>query len=110
MLLNLVIGLIIFLLYRFGGDSARTKSLPALFTIIGVLGTFAGIALGLSEFDVDNIEESVVILLDGLKFAFTTSVLGIFFAIVLRIVNLFKAPADDSTDESDMDTTAKAED
>ena len=98
-----VTGFIVFLLFKFGRDKSRSKSLPALFTIIGVFGTFLGIALGLSDFDVNanKIEESVAVLLEGLKFAFTTSIIGIAAAIGLRIWNLLYAPADDSTDEAD---------
>ena len=68
---------IVFLLFKFGRDKSRSKSLPALFTIIGVFGTFLGIALGLSDFDVNanKIEESVAVLLEAQFCA--TSIIGI---------------------------------
>ena len=93
-----------FLWVKFGKDKSRSKSLPALFTIIGVFGTFFGIAVGLAEFNVNpgEIEQSVGKLLDGLKFAFWTSIIGIFSAIAIRVYNLFYAPADDSTDEAEL--------
>ena len=78
---------------KFSKDKSRSKSLPALFTIIGVFGTFFGITVGLSEFDVSQIEDSVATLLEGLKFAFVTSVVGIAAAISLRVYNLLYAPA-----------------
>ena len=72
-----------------GVNKSRSKSLPALFTIIGVLGTFVGITLGLADFDVspNKIEDSVSIPFEGLKFAFVTSIIGILSAIFLRIYN-----------------------
>jgi len=102
-IIYVVTGLILYLAFKFRKDKARSKSLPAIFTILGVLGTFFGIALGLAEFDVDpdKIEESVALLLEGLKFAFTTSIIGIFAAVFFRIYNLLYAPADDSTDEAE---------
>ncbi len=50
---------------------------------IGVLGTFVGIFIGLLDFNTSNIEQSVPTLLDGLKLAFGTSILGMFISIVL---------------------------
>ena len=93
-ILLFVIGSILYLWKRFGGDPSRSKSLPSLFTIIGVFGTFLGIVLGLADFDVTSgrVEESVSVLLDGLKFAFWTSVAGIISAIAIRIKNLLSAP------------------
>lgn len=52
---------------------------------LGILGTFVGIAMGLYHFDVTNIKESMPQLLEGLKTAFVTSGVGIFFSILLSI-------------------------
>ncbi len=52
---------------------------------LGILGTFIGIAIGLYHFDVTNIKESMPQLLEGLKTAFVTSGMGIFFSILLSI-------------------------
>ena len=52
---------------------------------LGVLGTFIGIAIGLYYFDVNNIKESMPILLEGLKTAFITSGVGIFFSIIIAL-------------------------
>ncbi len=91
------------LLKKYWNDSSRIKSLPSLFTIIGVLGTFSGIAVGLAGFDVSpgEIEKSVGVLLEGLKSAFLTSIIGILAAILIRWRSLTSAPADDSTDEAE---------
>ncbi len=52
---------------------------------IGVLGTFLGIFIGLMEFDTTNIKESVPLLLEGLKTAFVTSIVGMAISIGLSI-------------------------
>lgn len=52
---------------------------------LGVLGTFVGIAVGLFHFDVTDIKSSMPQLLEGLKTAFITSGVGIFFSILLSI-------------------------
>ena len=53
---------------------------------IGVLGTFLGIVLGLWNFDTGDIEASVPQLLDGLKFAFITSVIAMSVSIFLSVI------------------------
>ena len=62
-----------------------SRTAPTILTSIGVLGTFMGIFLGLLDFDVSRIDKSVPTLLSGLKVAFVTSILGMFFAIVFKI-------------------------
>ena len=52
---------------------------------LGVLGTFIGIAMGLYHFDVTNIKDSMPYLLNGLKTAFITSGVGIFFSVIISI-------------------------
>ena len=78
------------LLARFRERFQRFKRLegsgPTLLTTLGVLGTFVGIALGLLDFDVRNIDESVPQLLAGLKVAFLTSILGLATSIALKAV------------------------
>ena len=54
---------------------------------LGVLGTFLGIAFGLFNFDATNVKESMPYLLNGLKTAFITSGVGIFFSIIISIFN-----------------------
>lgn len=57
-------------------------TIPNVFTTIGILGTFVGIYFGLRTFDVNNINESIPALLEGLKTAFTTSIWGIILSLV----------------------------
>ncbi|EIM72586.1 hypothetical protein A3SI_19601 [Nitritalea halalkaliphila LW7] len=40
-------------------------AIPSVFTTLGVLGTFLGIYIGLRSFDVEDINTSIPILLDG---------------------------------------------
>ena len=83
---------IIFLLYSARRDSpiaVRFISItPNSLATIGVLGTFTGILIGLLDFNVDQIDNSVPNLLAGLKVAFTTSIVGIAAAIIFRVVKV----------------------
>lgn len=62
-------------------------TIPNVFTTIGILGTFVGIYFGLRTFDVNNINESIPALLEGLKTAFTTSIWGIILSLVFGKVS-----------------------
>ncbi len=68
----------------------QVNAIASIVTIIGVLGTFGGIAWGLLNFDAQNIEASVPELLEGLKFAFLTSIVGILLSILLKWLALNK--------------------
>jgi len=64
---------------------------------LGILGTFCGIFIALYplEFLSGNINNDIQALLKGMKTAFVTSLLGIFSAIVFRVVRgstLIKQP------------------
>ena len=81
-----VFGLCVFvILQQKKGWYIHTNTAASILTIFGVLGTFLGIYLGLQGFDIDNIEGSIPALLEGLKLAFLTSLVGIFSAIVLKV-------------------------
>ena len=75
-----------------------SRTAPTILTSIGVLGTFMGIFLGLLDFDVSRIDKSVPTLLSGLKVAFVTSILGMFFAIVFKIFQSLYPKAELSAD------------
>lgn len=62
--------------------------IPNTLTTLGVLGTFTGILLGLLDFDVDKIDESIPKLLGGLTVAFSTSIAGMFSALVFRMLDV----------------------
>lgn len=63
-----------------------TRYTPALLTSLGILGTFAGIVIGLLGFDVENIDDSIGKLLGGLQTAFLTSLWGIFLSILYKSI------------------------
>ena len=73
---------------RFGRFEGLYRYGSTLLPTLGVLGTFVGIALGLLDFDVGNIDKSVPPLLEGLKVAFMTSIIGLGAAILLRVVQI----------------------
>lgn len=73
--------------------AAREKCLglvhyaPNLLTSLGILGTFAGIVIGLLGFDVNDIDGSIGALLEGLKTAFITSLAGMSLAIIFKALD-----------------------
>ena len=76
------------------------KDYKSVIISIGVFGTFVGIFCGLWNFNTENITESVPTLLAGLKLAFVTSILGMFFSILLSFIeNYKKESSDDDPDQ-----------
>lgn len=73
-----------------GRAPAFCRGMPTLLTTLGILGTFLGIAIGLLHFDVARIEFSIPVLLDGLKLAFISSIVGIVLSVCLRFVLMFE--------------------
>lgn len=59
---------------------------PVLLTSLGILGTFAGIFVGLLGFDTNAIDQSVPPLLAGMKTAFLSSVLGIASSMLFGVI------------------------
>ena len=69
--------------------SALSRLIPTTLTTIGILGTFYGIYIGLSEFNPKEVGNSVSALLEGLKIAFGTSILGIMTGILSKVSTTF---------------------
>jgi hypothetical protein len=66
--------------------SRRSTALgPAILTTLGIFFCFAGIAWGLLHFDPHDVRSSVPLLLQGIRTAFWSSVVGIFWALTLKI-------------------------
>ncbi len=65
---------------------ALTNLAPTALTSLGILGTFTGIFLGLLDFDMSMINKSVPTLLEGLKVAFGTSIIGLAGALSFRLL------------------------
>jgi hypothetical protein len=66
---------------------------PSLLTSLGILGTFTGIVIGLFDFNIEHIDSSIALLLDGLKTAFITSILGISLSLILKLFMQIYQPA-----------------
>jgi len=64
-----------------------TSYLPSLLPALGLVGTFLGIFKGLGEFDPGNIDLSLPILLDGLKLAFSTSIVGMVGSAIVKLIS-----------------------
>ena len=91
------------LTYRIASMAAFSRHGSTLCTTLGVLGTFTGIFLGLLEFDVAKIDASVPELLVGLKIAFSTSIVGLGAAVLLRIIQPLLPARTDSGSETTPD-------
>lgn len=58
---------------------------PTILTTLGIFFCFAGIAWGLVDFDPNDVRSSVPHLLQGIRTSFWSSVIGIFWALTLKI-------------------------
>lgn len=61
-------------------------SVPPLLVSIGIFGTFLGILIALAAFNVEDRENSIIDVIDGLKLAFGTSVFGLFGSLSLKLI------------------------
>lgn len=66
-----------------------TQYTPALLTSLGIFGTFCGIVAGLLGFDVNDIDNSIELLLGGMKTAFMTSLMGMFLSMLFKLLISF---------------------
>ena len=78
--------------------------IPTFMTSLGILGTFLGIVIGLVQFDTNNIDRSIPFLLEGLKTAFLTSIVGMIGTICFKVITLPKTdPAvEEKLEEQDL--------
>lgn len=82
----IVVFLLACVLKRSNHHHAFTQYAPTLMTTLGILGTFTGIVVGLLNFDVQNINGSISALLAGMQTAFLTSLFGMFFGLVYKVL------------------------
>lgn len=89
--MGLLFGIDLFglLAHKFKFAKVQHRSFSASIVSIGLLTTFIGILQGLYGFDTTDISKSVPQLLEGLRFAFAGSVMGMFLSLILSIVNKF---------------------
>lgn len=100
--LLLAVFLIACLWKRSDRHHAFTQYAPTLLTTLGILGTFFGIVAGLLAFDVESIDDSIGGLLNGMKTAFLTSLVGMLLSILYKVlvsVGLLVSKAGDELDE-----------
>ena len=97
----LVTGLILRLVMK--KNNKVITLLPNVAVSIGILGTFVGIYLGLLEFNVSNISDSIPELLEGLKTAFATSIAGLVASIILKFAFEGKTVQEDSKSDVQQD-------
>jgi uncharacterized protein YukE len=73
------------LLFHIRWSRRATALGPTILTTLGIFFCFAGIAWGLLDFDPNDVRSSVPHLLGGIRTAFWSSVVGIFWALTLKI-------------------------
>jgi len=87
----LLLGFVFFLalagMKKESGFLAQISSIaPNTLTSIGIFFTFLGILISLQGFDVENINQSIPKLLNGLKLAFLSSVIGLGLSVLYRLI------------------------
>jgi hypothetical protein len=82
-IVNLVLAM---LLRKTGKAQAYVNYSATLLTSLGILGTFIGIVVGLLDFNAEDIDGSISLLLAGLKTAFITSLVGMSASIVFKVL------------------------
>ena len=73
------------LLFHIRWSRRATALGPTILTTLGIFFCFAGIAWGLLDFDPNDVRRGVPHLLGGIRTAFWSSVVGIFWALTLKI-------------------------
>ncbi len=61
-------------------------TVPPLLVSIGIFGTFLGILIALQHFNLSDKLGSIAEVIDGLKLAFGTSVVGLLSSLILRLI------------------------
>lgn len=73
------------LLFHIRWSRRATALGPTILTTLGIFFCFAGIAWGLLDFDPNDVRSGVPHLLQGIRTSFWSSVVGIFWALTLKI-------------------------
>lgn len=86
-----------------GKKPAFTDYIPTLLSSLGILGTFAGIVIGLLAFDPtpEKMNDSITNLLWGLQTAFFTSITGVFLSIAFKSFDSFLLNQEQASENSD---------
>lgn len=86
------LGMLMHVSARSASGRKFSQAMPGTLISLGILGTFAGIFLGLLDFEVRKIDDSVPKLLEGMKFAFITSIIGMSSGISFKILTTVLPP------------------
>jgi len=87
---------------RNGRHDQFLEHAPAVLVSLGILGTFVGIVIGLLDFDAHDIKGSIEGLLDGLRTAFITSLVGMTLSILFKALDAWWfAPARGRAEQPD---------
>lgn len=81
---SIMIGIFGWSMRKISKNPKEISTLPNLVAALGIIGTFYGISMGLLHFDTNNINESIPKLLDGMKTAFGTSLVGLVLSNFLK--------------------------
>ena len=72
------------------GHSQYAESLPGVMTSLGILGTFYGLITGIGQIatggSVTEMTSSIAVLIDGMKTAFATSIIGVIGAVSFQLI------------------------
>ena len=71
------------------GRASFADALPGLMTSLGFLGTLIGLAQGLSGFNMADsaaVQQSIVTLIPGMRYAFTTSIFGVVGSVLFTLI------------------------
>ena len=71
------------------GRASFAGALPGLMTSLGFLGTLIGLARGLSGFNMSDsaaVQQSIVTLIPGMRYAFTTSIFGVVGSVLFTLI------------------------
>lgn len=75
------------------GFQRISDALPGIFVAVGIFGTFYGLVLGLKGLDieqVDQLQQGIGQLINGLSFAFITSLVGILLSVFFSLFHRFE--------------------
>jgi len=104
--LNVIFAIVIIILFSIELNFIKkrsNKSIRSSILAIGIFGTFLGIFIGLQDFDPSpsKIDNSVFHLIEGLKLAFFTSLLGMGASIILTLIARFSESDINKKEEED---------
>ncbi|WP_423410452.1 hypothetical protein AABM38_11210 [Heyndrickxia sp. MSNUG] len=73
------------------GKRKLVDTIPGLFLAMGIIGTFLGIAVGVSQLDpggdAESMKNGIGVLLNGMQVKFTSSIVGIFLSVIWQFLD-----------------------